>query len=177
MTDNERNALVACVDFLLALPPIPGTPQRYPDRLLKAADALDAEAHAAPQPTTEPAAVIQALVERLNPVTPAEAARDLVETLVGLVSRAVTQGHDYTAALAFDLRDAQVPIYEAMQGMPRAARQSAPQGGHQDADAYYDALQADAARDAHSPGWAYQGPDGVIDPHGALRGPGTGRVG
>ena len=43
-------------------------------------------------------------------------------------------------------------IRHAMDDEAHAARQSAPQGGHQDADVYYDALQADAASDAHSPG-------------------------
>jgi hypothetical protein len=106
---------------------------------------------------TEPAAVLQALVERLNPTTPAEAARDLVETLAGLVCQAAGRSHLYTIDLVIALRDAQVPILEAMQGMPRAAPRSAQ--------------------------WAYQGPDGVIDPHGAIRSasdahsPGTGHVG
>jgi len=113
MTEAERLLLLLVADALLAVFDLPDA-LRQP--IIDARHAIDAEAHAAPQPTPEPATVLQALVERLNPLTPAEAARDLVETLVGLVSRAVTQGHDYTAALAIALRDAQVPIYEAMQG-------------------------------------------------------------
>jgi len=66
---------------------------------------------------TEPAAVLQALVERINPTTPAESARDLVETLAGLVTRAAN-GQCYALQLAIALRDAQVQIYEAMQGVP-----------------------------------------------------------
>ena len=78
---------------------------------------------------SEPAAVLQALVERINPLTPAEAARDLVETLAGLVSQAYRRELDFTSDLATALRDAQVPIYEAMQGVPPAAPRSATQGG------------------------------------------------
>jgi len=39
--------------------------------LFSVRDAVAAEAHATPPPPSEPAVVLQALVERLNPVTPA----------------------------------------------------------------------------------------------------------
>lgn len=68
---------------------------------------------------SEPAAVLAALVERLNPTTPAETARDLIETLAGLVGQAADRRRIYAIDLAIALRDVQVPIFEAMQGMPR----------------------------------------------------------
>ena len=101
---------------------------------------------------SEPAAVLQALVERINPTTPAEAARDLVETLSGLMSQAADRRRIYAIDLAIALRDAQVPIYEAMQGMPRAARQSAPQGGQELPRSSGSQQTPEAASDAHSPG-------------------------
>src|SRR6478735_144786 len=52
------------------------------------------------QMTTEPAAILQALVERINPLTPAEAARDLIETLTGLVSQAADRRRIYAIDLA-----------------------------------------------------------------------------
>jgi hypothetical protein len=101
---------------------------------------------------SEPAAVLQALVERINPTTPAESARDLIETLVGLVGRVPVNHHDYAIDLAIALRDAQVPIYEAMQGVPRAAPRSATQGGHGLPRSSGSGETPDAASDAHSPG-------------------------
>jgi len=101
---------------------------------------------------SEPAAVLQALVERINPLTPAEAARDLIETLAGLVTRAATQGNGYTADLAHALHDAQTPIYEAMQGMPRAAPRSAPQGTGYVVQSIDAGGAVTGLSDAHSPG-------------------------
>ena len=101
---------------------------------------------------SEPAAVLQALVERINPTTPAEAARDLVETLAGLVSQACRRELDFTSDLASALRDAQVPIYEAMQGVPRAAPRSATQGGQRLPRSSGSGEAPHAASDAHSPG-------------------------
>lgn len=55
-------------------------------------------------------------------------------------------------SVAFATRQRIAEVCHAIYAEPRVARQSALQGGYQDADAYYDAMQADAASDAHSPG-------------------------
>jgi len=101
---------------------------------------------------SEPAAVLQALVERLNPLTPAEAARDLIETMAGLVSQAADRRRLDAIDLATALRDAQVPIYEAMQGMPRAAPRSVLHGGQGLPGSLGSGEAPEAASDAHSPG-------------------------
>ena len=106
--------------------------------------------------TTEPAAVLQALIDRLNPVTPAEAARDLIETLTGLVSQAYRRELDFTSDLATALRAAQTPIFEAMQGMPRAAPRSALQGGQRLPRSSGSAETPDAASDHPRPGTGHR---------------------
>ena len=166
MTDNERQLLLLVADALLMADTRQMLDRDLRLRLRDARHAMDDEAHAAPRDysavlaesirvahlTSEPAAVLQALVERINPTTPAEAARDLVETLAGLVSQACRRELDFTSDLASALRDAQVPIYEAMQGVPRAAPRSATQGGQRLPRSSGSGEAPHAASDAHSPG-------------------------